>query len=208
MKEIPTTMQSEETVLPERPTPFSRKRILIGLSVALGLVMLGMLWFVMQQSEATKKVVQNPSPSVQVASVWKSLPASATLSMQQQSAHAINIILHDTNVSISGVQFVISYDPKVLHNVKIAPGNLFANSRVLLENINTVNGSVTYALAIKEHTREVTGNGIVAILSFAMSNPYAQTTTELGFTQDTKVTTEKADNSILKETFGITIPIK
>ena len=129
------------------------------------------------------------------------LPNPFTLSTPSASVDAS--IDTKTN-KVTAVQLEISYDPKQLTNVDIAPGTFFDNPLVLLKNIDEKKGLITFALAISPAQSAKQGTGNVATITFT-SNLAKGTQTEIKVLPETLVTAEGVSSSVLKSSSGTTI---
>lgn len=121
--------------------------------------------------------------------------ASATYSMD------INI-LTGRNI-VNAVQLELSYDPKALVNVDIKQDDFFTNPVVLLKNIDTVAGRISYALAVAPGQNGKQGTGTIAILTFKPAT--AGESTMIKFLPKTQVAAEGVQTSVLKSTIDTTI---
>ena len=84
-------------------------------------------------------------------------PANITVKKDVETLVTINI---DTNEdSVSAVETILSYNPKIIEVADITPGSFFEKASVLEQTINQKKGNVTFALG---GIRAKQGKGTVA----------------------------------------------
>ncbi|HSW89228.1 MAG TPA: cohesin domain-containing protein [Candidatus Saccharimonadales bacterium] len=105
---------------------------------------------------------------------------------------------------ISGVQLAIAYDPKVLQNVSITPGDFFDHPVILQNAVDATNGIVYYTLAINPNSAQISGEGTVAVLHY--TGLAAGNSTKVSFLPQTKVTSQGVNDSVLKQANAIQLP--
>lgn len=140
-------------------------------------------------------------PAAQTILLFGELSASVSSSINQKAKQTyslpINIATGDNKVT--AVQLELQFDPKVLTNVSITPGVFFKNPIVLLNQINTKTGRISYAFGISPTDQAIGGKGVVATLTFEAKSGTPQQTSIL-FLPKTLVTAQGAAQSVLKET--------
>ncbi len=119
------------------------------------------------------------------------------------AAPIITVVIDAQNIdkAPSLIQLEIGYDPTVLLEPEIKPGDFFTNPRVVLATINQNTGRISYALESDKASKQT---GTVAVLTFFL-NPYAVAKqTQLTFLAKTAI--KDADGvSLLGQTHGTTI---
>ncbi len=141
-------------------------------------------------------------PTVPVGQALLSLsPNPLTLTTQTGS---LDVVLDTATQKATAVQIELSYDPKVLSNVTITPGTVFAHPVVLLKEINQETGRISFAVGISPTDTEITGKAVVATITFAAVAP-ATKSTQISFLPKTLVTQQGVRTSILKSSVGSTI---
>lgn len=116
---------------------------------------------------------------------------------------AIDIIV-DSKKAPRTVQLEMKYDPLILNNIQITPGDFFLDPEVILNTINTNTGRISYGIKSKtERIRKQTG--IVAMLSFIPQFGF-QTATAISFLPKTEIRTREGTN-ILKSISDVEIHI-
>lgn len=110
-----------------------------------------------------------------------------------------NIMIDTGSNPVTAVQLEIAYDPAALTAVSVTPGNFFNNPDVLtpLNAIDTKNGRVTYAMAIKPNETGIKGKGTVAIVSFTKNPTATATTTKIRILPKSLVSATGLTKSVL-----------
>jgi len=189
---------------------FSRRTLLliVGLIAITGLL----IYLAVQPPQLNKTTQITPT---------KAPVAFTTLSLQpisSSSAKQINVTIDTHQNTVTGVQLEIAYDPTVLTNVAIIPGDFFPQSFELIKNIDTTNGRISYALAIPPTGKAKMGQGTIAIISYSiLPNPLAGSTgspqagsgstTTLSFLPKTQVSQLGTIESVLKSTSSYTLQL-
>lgn len=118
----------------------------------------------------------------------------------------VEVVIDTKENSVTGVQLELSYDPAVLTNVTLTPGEFFPNATTLLDSVDTATGRVTYALVITPAQTPVKGQGVVARINFNVL-PGATGETQIELMPKTEVTQQGIGPSVLKEASGTTVVI-
>jgi len=140
----------------------------------------------------------NPTTALTVSAQLQPTPIlTSVLSFKQESATSTAILIDTGSVAASGVQLSISFDPGILQNVAISPGDFFTNALVLTNKIDSTNGTIFYAAVVPPNGRSRQGKGVVARLSYTFAQG-AINPTKLQFLPDTKVSARGVNNSTLK----------
>lgn len=129
------------------------------------------------------------------------IPNPLTISTPSAS---VDVSIDTKTNKVTAVQLEISYDPKALTNVDIAPGTFFDNPIVLVKKIDQQEGRITFALAISPSQTAKMGTGNVAMITFtSLITPVGKT--EIKVLPETLVTAEGVSSSVLKSSSGTTI---
>lgn len=136
--------------------------------------------------------------------------AQTTLEMSEPVASTSGFLNSDIMVStssnsVSAVQIELSYDPKALGGVDITAGPFFKNPLELFKKIDTVNGRVSYAVGVGLREKGVSGQGVVATLSFTKLKTIGSTS--ISFLPKSLVTSEGISQSVLKSATGTTFDL-
>lgn len=176
------------------------------LIVALALVTFILVYIAVapKQTSQTPYKAMGPKPTPVAASRLYMYPTTVTAS----PAGTVDVMLNSTYNKVTAVQLEITYDPKSLTSVDIVPtatsSSLIANPVVLIKNIDTVKGTISFAVAVPPSGKAMNGLGSIATISFR-TVPGATGTTSLSFTPKTLVTAQGVSSSVLKESIGATI---
>ncbi len=117
------------------------------------------------------------------------IPDPLTLLSGQQGS--LNVVIKDKTAHISSriIQLELSFDPNVLYNMKIYPGNYFSNPEVLYEKIDANNGRISYAV---KGTNQASTD-VVASLNFRAINYGLIKDTEIKFQPKTLIKGDDGD---------------
>jgi hypothetical protein len=132
---------------------------------------------------------------------------SATPSSTGIINKTVDVTLDTQTNKDEGVQFEIAYDPTVLTNVTVAPGTLFQNPLVLLNQVDTKNGKINYALGIQPTGTGISGSGTVAVISYILLPTATATETTLKFLPKTQVVQQGTLGSVLEKSIDLVIPV-
>ena len=154
--------------------------------------------------------VQNPSkPSINQpgAGVTPSY-AHTTLKLTPpvNTPTQLNTYTTDVNIAtggdkITGVQLELTYDPKVLTNVQIKPGDFIQSPAILLKKVDQANGRISLHLAVKSQKDLVGQEGTVATITFNEVLD-AKGSTILDFLPKTQAWSQDVAPSVIKSTTG------
>lgn len=136
----------------------------------------------------------------------KSPNASSLLSIKKLTSSSVSVTIDTSGKPVTAVQIELSYDPQILTNVSITPGNFFTNPLILSSKVDPANKTIFLALAVSPQQQSPSGQGTIATISFT-PNLGISTQTALQFTQRTKVTAEGEELSVLKDSTGITLQL-
>lgn len=140
--------------------------------------------------------VSGPETSLIMSDVYGAEEASA--SALKSFSTDVEILTGDNKVT--AVQLEIKYNPALLTNVTVLPGDFFQNPIILLEKIDTEEGIISYALGTDANG--ISGEGVVATISFnERLNARGNTSFEL--LSKTAVSAEDEEESVLRETSGV-----
>ena len=127
---------------------------------------------------------------------------TSMLSFTKEDA-SVAVILTTGNQAISGVQLAIAFDPKILTQVHITPGNFLPNPVILENSVDTTKGIIHYTAALSPRNKQQKqGGGIVAVIYYKQPS----TPTLLSFLPETKVTSLGVNTSVLKTALPIQLP--
>ena len=150
-----------------------------------------------------KPSIVTPSPTNAHSTLTLS-PNPAIISIGGPGKVDVNINTYDN--SVTGVQLEIAYDPKVLKNVKVIPGQLFQNPLVHTNENDPVAGRLTYAIVKLPSQPPIKGTGIVATISFTVGSTAGKS--QLTLLPTTLVTARGVADSVLNTTSGTQIIVE
>lgn len=170
---------------------------------ALFIITFVLLMMALYQPTAPKKTPAAPiiQESVVQTTLSFGTPEIATSSSVFILNYSLPINISTGKNKATAVQLELQYDPALLANVAVVPGPFFANPSILLNEIDTKTGRISYAFGVGLSDPAVIGKGIVASITFsvkAKSNLAAPEKTAIIFLPKTLVTAEGIVQSVLK----------
>lgn len=177
------------------------------LILILALCTAGLLYLALHNGTPQKITVSpSPTPMSPNAKTMLSIDSAPATLSSALSQHTVEVVLDTTN-PVNGVQLELSYDPAMLTNVKIAPGTYFTQPNELINNINTTDGRISYALVEQLSVHGHNGKGPVALISFDVKQGATISSTMLSFLPKTAVTADGILESVLKKTSNYTLSL-
>ena len=144
------------------------------------------------------QTVTAPKESIEQTVLSFGAPVAASSSATNVS-YSIPVNITTGKNKVTAVQLELQFDPKVLTSVAVAPGSFFKNPVVLLDQVDSKTGRITYAFGIGLQDQPYAEKGLVATLTFRALSGVPQPTAIL-FLPKTLVTAEGITQSVLKET--------
>jgi hypothetical protein len=191
-------------------TYLQNKKVLFG-SAGVLLLIVPLLFFSLHPTGSTTNA---PGADLETASSGSgseihgirptSQPVSATLYLQKQSTDSASVRVDTGNRSVSAIQLAISFDPLILRNISIKPGNFFSQALILINRIDYSTGTIFYAAVVPPTAKPQQGKGVVAWVNYDFAQGAINPTT-LQFLPNTKVASRGVDDSILKNSSGLTV---
>jgi len=142
------------------------------------------------------KPVVKESPAQTILSFG--VPVIATSSSTSTLNYSLPVNIMSGKNKITAVQLELQYDPLILTDVAIAPGQFFPKPDVLLNQIDTKTGRISYALSVGLTDEGIIDKGAVANLTFSVK-AQAPTKTIIIFLPKTLVTAAGINESVLKQ---------
>lgn len=181
-------------------------KMILGLVLAL-IIFSGLYLSMASKSEAPQKTQTGTNQSSPTASptgqTILSMTPNPLVVEKTGSSQMLNVTIQADQEKITAAQIELSYDPKLITNVDIVPGTFFTNPTVLLKEIDSKNGRVSYAIGVPPAGVAKTGSGIIANISFT---PIGKNqSTQISFLQKTLTSAEGMNYSTLKSATGATI---
>ena len=187
-----------------------KKRIIL-ISAGVGsllIILFLVVLFLPNKPQSRSSSLSNPTPVIQTqASIpTPKLPPVQTsfLSFQQKTGTSSAVILDTGDKAVTAVQLEIAFDPSVIQNVTIQPGNFFNRAFALLNRVDYKSGSIFYVLAIPPNGNAKKGKGEVATIYYTF-NSGAFNPTTFQFLPRTKIAAVGIDDSVLKSATPITV---
>lgn len=174
--------------------------LLIGI---LTVITVALLYAALVQQPKSSPLVGKPVQKVSSAHTVLSL-AEASSTASSRFNKTISLMADPHGNKVNGVQIELSYDPTIITNVVITPGQFFSHPVVLFHTVNKTDGRISYVIAPGLSDGLATQSGIVATL-FLTINPQATASTTLHFLPKTKVTQEGTLESVLKTAQDLTL---
>lgn len=157
-----------------------------------------------QKKPQTASIELSPTPVLENAQ--SVLALSPNNYQMASSSGSLNAVIDTGENNVTAVQMEIAFDPKAITITKIAPGDFFDNPNVLLNDIDTKNGIISYAIALPPTAAAKKGSGVVATIEFT-SSLYPGQRTEINFLPKSLITAENISKSVLKTASGAAIII-
>jgi hypothetical protein len=184
-----------------KPRLFMPRKTLI-LIIVLSIATVGLLILALIPNLKTP-VKTTPKSTAIIHDAQTDLSFSAPI-ISSSSALQSNVEIATGRNKVTAVQLELTFNPKALTNVEIAPGTFFTNPVIILKKIDTENGRITYALGVGLGQKAVTGRGTLAVLTFI---PVAGKTepTSINFLPKTEVAAQGQIMSVLRKSSGAII---
>jgi hypothetical protein len=131
-------------------------------------------------------------------------PGTAFVELVQEGENQVAVQIDSGPGTISAVQLSLSYDPRILTNVRIQKGKYFPTPFELLNMVDENKGIITYAIGIAPNGSAQAGKGTVAIITYT-PNQGVTNQTRIDFLPQTKVTSEGINTSVLQQPHGLTL---
>jgi hypothetical protein len=183
------------------------------LALISGLVVVTLVLFIiaLRAGQQTAAPSVPPTPQVQPTAMT---PAHTVLDIGPnplmvapgQVGH-VDITMNTSDNNVTAVQLELGYDPHVISNVKVVPGPLFTNPVVLINKSNPLTGRYTYAFGITPGATPITGNGVVATVTFTPLPGTLGKQMQLGLLPSSLVTARGVAQSVLKSATGTVLTV-
>lgn len=155
--------------------------------------------------ESNNLTSQGPSETpIPAHSILTLSPNPIMVTPGQKATVITNIDTSDNQVT--GVQLEIAYDPNMISNVKVVPGEMFTSPVVLINNNNAQTGRYTYAFGIMPNHDPVKGTGNVATITFTALNKPGESS-QLTLLNSSLVSARGITPSVLKSATGTLVQI-
>jgi hypothetical protein len=150
----------------------------------------------------TKKITQQLQPTQSPIS-----ECALTLSPENKTVlagrqNSIDITIGSDGNYPTEIQLEMSYDPTALTNVQVTPGDFLPNAKILLNNIDTATGRISFAVILPPKQKPINRSGVIATISFIPNT--MKTESQILFLPKTTVYSFKQP-AILKQAEGANI---
>jgi len=129
--------------------------------------------------------------------------SSTPLKQASTSAYKVDVNINSGKNKVTKVQLELSFNPLLLANVDIIPGPFFNQGQILLKNIDSENGRISFALEQSPDENGVMGNKILATILFSTTKALPLGgKISINFEPKTQVSATNTSESVLKSTIG------
>jgi hypothetical protein len=119
------------------------------------------------------------------------------------SAYKVNVDIDTGKNKVTKVQLELSFNPLLLTNVDIIPGPFFDQGQILLKNIDSENGRISFAIKQSPDENGVTGKKSLATILFTTTKALPLgSQISINFEPKTQVSAINTSESVLKSTTG------
>ena len=158
-----------------------------------------------QQPQTPGEETAQATPTPPAESVLTITPDVIDLSAGATGQQTVNVAIDTGTNQVTAVQLELGYDPSVIRNVTVTPGTFFTSPTVLINNNDTEEGRVSYALGIAPTQDPRSGSGTVATISFTVEANATDTETEITLLPRSLVTARGVGPSVLKSASGVQV---
>jgi len=175
----------------------------LALIIFLFLLTCGLLYLALATSpQKTPTLAPTPTPISVNAKTTISLDVAPASESSTLTKYTLAVKIDTADDIVNSVQLELAFDPQALTNVSVSQGDFFAQPNVLLKNINTTDGRISYALVQPFNTSGKSGRGTVAFLYFDVSPLFTGKSTNISFLPKTAIAADKVLESVLKKASG------
>lgn len=168
-----------------------------------GLVILTVVLLVISLNSKNFPGLPSSSKDIKTDFAYTSLVISEeTRASTVLGTYEVNININTDKNEVTGAQLELTFDPKILTKVDIRAGNFLNDPTILIKDIDTKNGRLTFALGNRPGEKAVKGSGTIAILSFSKAS---LAETSVNFLPHTTVSAPGHNQSVLKKTVSAVI---
>ena len=129
-----------------------------------GLVILTVVLLVVSINSSNAPTTPTGSKNVEADIAFTTLTISEAPRISSVSGiYEMDVLINSDKNEITGVQVEISFDPEVLSRVDILPADFLDSPEVLIKDIDSKNGRITFALGNRRGVAAAKGSGVIAI---------------------------------------------
>ena len=168
---------------------------------ALFLITVVLLMMAFYQPQASKTAQTTPTVPEKIAAQTTLLLGTPILATSSSvlNLYSLPVEITTGENKTTAVQLELQYDPEVLTDVNVIPGPFFGNADVLLNQIDTKTGRISYAISVNLAAQGISGKGTVAYITFS-SKINTQKETAILFLPKTLATATGINESVLRQT--------
>lgn len=141
-----------------------------------------------------------PTPPTESTLIFSPNPLTVTVG----ATASAEIVIESQGAFPKILQLEISYEPAILSNMEILPGNISADQKVLLKKINYHTGRISYALETNIPQTTQKESRVIATLHFLPLNGFGTKETYINFLPKTTIKGAN-DKNAFKEGYGMRI---
>jgi hypothetical protein len=153
------------------------------------------------------QITPTPIPTPVAQSILTLEPAPVGTQAAKPGVQTYDVKINSGTNTVNAVQLDLAYDPSVLTNVTIIPGTFFTNPSQLVNDLDTKNGRISYALGIQPKDKGIKGAGVVAEIMFQFQPTATVSSTTIKFLPKTLVAGQGVNPSVLKSATDATIVV-
>lgn len=154
-----------------------------------------------------------PTKKIEGNTILSMSPNPSLPTTSSTSARTVNVNIDTKGDTITAVQLEIAYNPALLTNMTIKPGDFFESPLVLpVGGVNTKTGRITFQVTSGALGSIKSGTGTVATLSFYPVQQTGVLSTPITILEKSLVTgrrgTQTVETSLLKSFSGTTVNLR
>lgn len=189
---------------------FAMSKKTLALIIVLFLITCTLLYFAIRippYSKNQQSIVPTPTPKTADAHTILSMSPAQASESSSIAQHTLAVSMDTGSNAVSSVQLELAYDPQALINVVVTPGSFFTQPNTLINNVDTTDGRISYAIAQQIGVKGKTGKGIVAYISFDVASGFTGSSTTLTFLPKSAIAADRQLFSVLKKATNYTLTI-
>ena len=145
-----------------------------------------------------------PSPGILTQCALSITPNSIKAVTGKPSS--VNVIIGSDGGYPTSIQLELAYDPKILTDISMTPGNFFPNPNVLINELDESTGRISYAIENLPQEKAAKQGGIIAVMTFTPRSGTTAKETQITFLPKTTVLSGSR-TAVIKYGYGTNILI-
>jgi hypothetical protein len=185
-------MEPEQEQKPKNKMKLNKTWIMVA-------ILVGITGILLIVSLSSKIIFKEPAkPFVEKENIVKStlLVSNEIRPSTKSGTFEVDVVAGPKGNKITVAQLEMNYDPNILRNVDIKPGNFFSNPTILAKKVDSKNGTIKFWVANPANQPGVTESGTVAVITFSKTG---NAKTPLNFLPKTALSASGTDRSVLEE---------